>query len=78
MISQMELLKNRLTNITVVNTVTWGVFKAHALFYIEDFLFFQGKECPNPTHAPPNPFIKPVYQLQHTEAGIWCTGKNKL
>ena len=32
MISRMELPKNRLTNITVMNTVTRGVFKAYAFF----------------------------------------------
>ena len=34
MISWMELPKNRLANINVMNTVTWGVFK---MFY---FLYF--------------------------------------
>ncbi len=32
MISRMELPKNRLTNITVMNTATWGVFKVYAFF----------------------------------------------
>ena len=34
MISWMELPKNRLANITVMNTVMWGVFKAYAFSFI--------------------------------------------
>ena len=32
MISWMELPKNRLTDITVMNTATWGVLKVYVFF----------------------------------------------
>ncbi len=34
MILRMELRINRVTNITVMNTVTWGVFKVYAVSLI--------------------------------------------
>ncbi len=34
MLSRMELPENRLTNITVINTATWDVFKAYAFFIL--------------------------------------------
>ncbi len=43
MISRVEFLKNRLANITLMNTATWGVFKAYAFFYL--------KFCPIDLHG---------------------------
>ncbi len=34
MISGMELPKNRLANISVMNTAAWGVFKAYAFYLV--------------------------------------------
>ena len=34
MISGMELAKNRITDISVMNTAMWGVFKAYAFFCV--------------------------------------------